>query len=198
MPYKDILSGFAIALTFAAFFPYIRAIKQGKTKPHVFSWIIWGAATLVIFLAQLSDGGGADAWPIGVSGLITIYIAVLAWQCKADTTFTNSDRFFLAAAMLSLPLWYVTANPLWAVVILTTVDVLGFGPTVRKAYLFPHDEHLGFFLIVALRNLVSIAALEHYSLITLLFPAVTAVVCLAFVVMVAFRRRRFLRPRPES
>lgn len=198
MPYKDILSGFAIALTFAAFFPYIRAIKRGTTKPHVFSWIIWGSATLVVSFAQLSDGGGAGAWPISVSGLITIYIAILAWRRKADTTFTNSDRFFLAAAMLSLPLWYVTANPWWAVLILTTVDVLGFGPTVRKAYRFPHDEHLGFFAIVAFRNFISIAALEHYSLITLLFPAVTAVVCLAFVVMVAFRRKRFLRPRRQN
>lgn len=198
MPYKDILSGFAIALTFAAFFPYIRAIKQGRTKPHVFSWIIWGLATLVIFFAQLSDGGGAGAWPIGVSGLVTIYIAGLAWRRKADITFTDSDRFFLAAAILSLPLWYITANPLWAVVILTTVDVLGFGPTIRKAYLSPHEEHLGFFLIVAFRNLVSIVALEHYSLVTLLFPSITAFVCLAFVAMVAFRRKRLLKPRPGN
>ena len=189
MPYKDMLSSFAIALTFVAFLPYIRAIKRGRTKPHVFSWIIWGSATFVVFLAQLSDGGGAGAWPTGVSGLITIYIAALAWQHKSDMTITGADRFFLAIAMLSLPLWYITANPLWAVVILTTIDVLGFGPTVRKAYLLPQEEHPGFFIIVAIRNLVSIAALEHYSLATLLFPAATAVVCVAFVAMVAFRRR---------
>ena len=67
--YKELLSAAAIALTFVAFLPYIRSIKQGVTKPHVFSWVIWGSTTFIVFLAQLADKGGAGAWPIGVSGL---------------------------------------------------------------------------------------------------------------------------------
>lgn len=52
MPYKEILSVIAIALTFAAFAPYIRTIIRGTTKPHVFSWVIWGVTTSVGFLAH--------------------------------------------------------------------------------------------------------------------------------------------------
>jgi hypothetical protein len=51
---------------------YIHSIQQGTTKPHVFSWVIWGSTTFVVFLAQLADKGGAGAWPIGVSGIITL------------------------------------------------------------------------------------------------------------------------------
>ena len=53
--YKTIFSATAIALTFAAFLPYIRSIRSGKTKPHVFSWVIWGLTTFVVFLAQLAE-----------------------------------------------------------------------------------------------------------------------------------------------
>lgn len=125
-PYKEILSAVAIALTFAAFVPYIRAIVSGATRPHVFSWVIWGATTFVVFLAQLEGKGGIGAWPIGVSGSITIFVAVLAYVKRTDITITRTDWMFFVSALSSLPLWYFTSDPLWAVVILTTVDILGF------------------------------------------------------------------------
>lgn len=186
---KEFLSVIAILLTFIAFFPYIRSILQNKTRPHVFSWIIWGSVTFVVFLAQLAGKGGVGAWPIGVSGLITIYVAVLAYLKKADSTITHSDWIFLSLAMTALPVWYVTSDPLYAVVILTTVDMLGFGPTIRKAWYHPFDEHLTFYLLIAIRNLVSIMALAHYSVTTMLFPAMTAGGCLVLIIMVLQRRR---------
>jgi hypothetical protein len=78
MMYKEFLSAFVIALTFIAFFPYIRSILNGTARPHVFSWVIWGSTTFIVLLAQMKDGGGAGAWPIGISGAITMYIAFLA------------------------------------------------------------------------------------------------------------------------
>lgn len=189
MMYKEFLSALAIALTFFAFFPYICSILKGEIKPHVFSWVIWGSTTFIVFLAQLKDGGGVGAWPIGVSGLITIYVAFLAYVKKADITITKTDWFFFLSAMMSLPLWYFTADPLWAVIILTGVDVFGFGPTVRKAYSHPFDENRLFFSLFMVRNLIVVIALEHYSLTTVLFPAVIAAACLVLLVLITFRRR---------
>ena len=187
--YKELLSAIAIALTFIAFYPYIRSIVQDKTKPHVFSWVIWATVTFVVFLAQLSDNAGAGAWPIGLSGIITICVAVLAYLKKSDSTITRTDWLFLIAALSSLPFWYLTSDPLWAVVILTSVDILGFGPTIRKAYTYPFEEQLTFFVLIAVRNILSIMALEHYSLTTILFPAITGLACILFIIMVMNRRR---------
>ncbi len=189
MPYKELLSAIAIALTFIAFFPYIRSTMRGETKPHVFSWVIWGITTFVVFLAQLEDHGGVGAWPIGVSGIIALYVALMAYLKRADITITKTDWVFFTAAMTSLPFWYFTSDPLWAVVILTTVDVLGFGPTVRKAYRFPFDESMTFFALFMARNLIVIMALENYSLTTVLFPAIIASACLFLILMVTYRRR---------
>jgi hypothetical protein len=186
---KEILSAAGIALTLIAYYPYIRSITRGNTRPHVFSWVIWGSVTVIVFLAQLAGGGGLGAWPIGVSGLISIYVAVLAWVRRSDFTISRLDWLFFVLAISALPLWFFTADPLWAVVILTTVDTLGFGPTFRKAYRLPFEEHLLFFVLIALRNLISIAALELYSVTTVLFPAVTAAACAVFIAMVVWRRQ---------
>lgn len=189
MPYKEILSAVAIVLTFVAFVPYIVTIIIGTTKPHVFSWIIWGTTTFIVFLAQLEGKGGVGAWPIGVSGSITIFIALLAYIKRSDITITRTDWFFFVLAMSSIPIWYITSGPLWAVVVLTAVDVLGFAPTVRKAYSFPHSESLLFFSLLTVRNLLVIMALENYSVTTVLFPAVIGAVCVLLMAMLTYRRR---------
>ena len=91
--------------------------------------------------------------------------------------------------MTALPIWYLTSDPLWAVVILTTVDVLGFAPTFRRSYILPFEEQLMFYVVMALRNLFVLSALESYSLTTVLFPATIGLACLMFSLMVVYRRR---------
>ncbi len=188
MSYKEILSGIAITLTFVAFLPYIRSIINGEIKAHVFSWIIWGTTTFVVFLAQLEGKGGAGAWPIGVSGAVTIFIAILAFIKRGDITITLTDQIFFFSAISSLLFWYFLADPLWAVVILTIVDVLGFGPTIRKAHAHPHSESLLFFALFTIRNFIATIALEHYSVTTVLFPSATGAACLLLMGIVLYRR----------
>lgn len=188
MLYKEILSAVAIALTFVAFYPYVRGIVQGAIKPHVFSWVIWGTTTFVVFLAQLEARGGVGAWPIGVSGSITILVAILAYVKRADVAITKTDWLFFVAAMSSLPLWYLTSDPVWAVVVLTVVDLLGFGPTVRKANTSPYSESLPFFALFAARNSIVVIALENYSVATVLFPATIATACVLLMVLIVYRR----------
>lgn len=188
----------ATILTLVGFYPYLRDILARRTQPHVFSWVIWAATTLVVFLAQLAAGAGIGAWPIGVSGSVTALIALIAWRRRADITITRTDRFCLAAALSALPAWALTADPLWAVVILTAVDLLGFGPTLRKAWQAPQSESPGFFALFALRNLLVVGALEAYSLTTVLFPLAVALACLVVVALLWWRRRQPVAPvRPS-
>ena len=186
--YKEIFSALAMAITFIAFFPYIRSILKNKIRPHVFSWIIWGSTTIIVFFVQLEGGGGIGAWPIGISGLITIYIAFLAYKNKSDASITKMDCCFFLLAIASLPFWYFTSDPLWAVIILTIVDTLGFGPTFRKAYQYPYEENLLLFMLFLIRNIIVIFALEFYSLTTVMFPAIIAVATLMLILVILNRR----------
>lgn len=186
---KLILSAVAVVITLVIYVPYVRSIVRGDVRPHVFSWIIWGLTTFIVFLAQLSDAGGIGAWPIGLSGTLTILVAILAWRKRADVSITRADWVFFLSAIASLPLWYATSDPALAVIILTAIDVLGFGPTVRKTYDQPYSESMLFFFLFAIRNLIVIPALEHHSVATVLFPATISVVCLLLISMALWRRR---------
>lgn len=187
---RELLSATASALTIVAFAPYIRGIVKGTLRPHLFSWVIWSATTLIVFAAAIEGGAGVGAWPIGLSGLLTLFIATLAWRQTGDRSITRIDWLFLVMAMSSLPFWYLTADPMWAVIILTTVDLLGFGPTLCKAYHQPHEEGVSLFAIYAFRNLLVIGAMEAYSITTLLFPTAIAVACLGVIGVVLYRRGR--------
>ena len=185
---KDLLAATAIVLTFAMFVPYIRSIRNGRTRPHAISWIIWTLGTFVVFVAQIADGAGAGAWPVGVSGLLTAYVAVLAYSRRTDTSTTRTDWVFLALAAIALPAWLLTSSPLLAVALLTGVELAGFGPTFRFAFTHPYDERVGFYSLGAVRNVLTVAALEHYSLTTALFPAAKGIVCVLLVAMIGYRR----------
>lgn len=186
---KELLSVVAAGLTFYIFLPYIRSIRRGKTRPHVFSWVIWGLGTVIVFFAQWAGHGGIGAVPIGLSGLITLYVAWLALRHRGDASITRLDWLFLLLALAALPCWFLTSDPLWAVVVLTTSDLLGFGPTFRAAWRRPHEERAGFYALAALRNGLVVLALEYYSLTTVLFPAAVGAGCLVLVAIIAWRRR---------
>lgn len=187
---KELLAAAAIAFTIAMYLPYIRSIHTGRTKPNVISWLTWTLATLVVCLAQLAGDGGAGAWPIGIAGIFTAYIAILALARNRNAAITNTDWAFLSVAFIALPCWLLTSNALAAVLLITGVELAAFGPTFRSAYAQPHQERVNFYLLGAIRNGLAVAALEHYSWTTALFPAAKGVVGLALILMIVYRRSR--------
>lgn len=194
--YKELLATAAIMLTFAMYVPYVRSIYSGRTTPHAFTWVIWSLASVVVCLAQTAAGGGVGAWPTGLSGLTTGYIAVLAYRRRADTSITPTDWMFLCVAVAALSGWMVTSDPLIAVALLTAIEIIGFGPSFRLAYRRPHGERVWFFALGALRNVLAIGALERYSATTVLYPAAKIVACVALVTAVMYWRSR-LRQQKE-
>ena len=189
-----VLSGLALALTLALFVPYGRALVQGRTRPHPVSWLIWASGTALVFAAQIAGGGGIGAWPIGVSALLSFGIAALAMRRRAPRQITRTDALCLAAALTALPAWWLTQDPLVAVVLLTSSDLLGFVPTLRSSWWHPHEERAAFYALGALRNALVVAALEHHNLTTVLFPAAVGVACVLLATVLPWRRRVLDRP----
>lgn len=185
---KPLLSVLATLLTVLAYLPYIRSIYSGHTRPHVFTWVIWSLATGIAFGAVLQAGGGAGAWPIGFSCGVSLFVAGRAWAKRTDIGFTNFDWILFVAALAAIPLWLVANDPLWAVVVITIIELLGFGPTMRKTWLQPFSESMSFLVLMVMRNAFVIAALELYTTATLLFPVAMAGACLALIAIMAWRR----------
>ena len=192
------LSAAAMALTFVAFVPYFRSIFAGTTRPHMFSWVVWGTNTSVAFVATLSAGGGAGAWAVGFSAAITLAVAGLAWARRADVHITRVDWLFFLAGLAAIPLWFVASDPLWAIVLVTAVELLGFGPTMRKSWHQPWSEPVSFLAILVVRNALVIAALEQRTLTTVLFPAAMAGACILLMGILVVRRQSSPPPARPS
>lgn len=193
--YQSWLGTLAVFLTCIAFLPYILSILRGQTRPHVFSWVIWGMNTSVAFLAILHAGGGPGAGVIGFSAGVTLFIAVLAYIKRADVTVTSVDRLFFAVALAAMPLWYWAEDPLWAIWLITVIELLGFGPTLRKTWFQPFSESMTFMVLLVVRNALVIAALDLHSTTTVLFPAAMAAACLALIAIMVWRRPSWKRGR---
>jgi hypothetical protein len=185
---KDVLGHIATLLTFISFGPYLIGALTGKVRPHLFSWVIWSLSTLIVFAAQWQAQGGAGAWSIGWGGVLTVVIAVIAYVKKADLSMHISDWCFFVAALLSIPLWHWTSDPLLSVILLTVIDLLGFGPTLRNAWANPHQEQITFYALYVVRNVFSFAALERYTVTTWLFPVVIGAACLPLIGVIVWRR----------
>ena len=190
---KTWLSIIATTISILALFPYLLSTLRGAIRPHVMSWTIWGITTSIVFWAQREAGGGVGAWPVGISAGVAFLIAMTAYTKRGDLRIVRTDWVFFLTALAAIPLWYATSSPLLAVLLVTTVDILGFGPTLRKAYDLPHSESLLFFCMIVVRNILVLMALESYSLTTVIFPAAIGSMAAVVAVVVVTRRAALKR-----
>ena len=189
---QDIKLAFALLgslIALISYYPYIRDIVSGKTKPHAFSWLVWGLLTGIAFFGQLSDGGGVGIWVTGITAVVCFLIVALSFS-YGEKNITRSDWWCLILSLSAIPLWLATSTPLWSVILITLIDAVAFIPTVRKSISKPHEETLITYVLSVLKFVLGIIALENYSMITTLYPASLVFINGSFVVMVILCRRR--------
>lgn len=170
------------------FIPYFRNLLAGKTKPHTFSWLIWGILSTITFTAQIVSGAGPGAWIIGVAATLSLVVFVIA-IFKGEKEITRLDRVSLISAVFGIALWIITTNPLWSVVIVSVVDAVGYVPTFRKTYKQPYGETLTMYFLSTVSFVISLFALQVVSPTTALYPTSLIATNVVFISMVLMRRR---------
>src|SRR3989344_9662538 len=185
---KNIVGIVAIVLTFIAYTPYFRDLLKGKTKPHIFSWFIWAIVTSIIYALQVSAGAGLGSLVTLAVAVISLLIFILGFK-NGNKMIKKIDIVFLILALLAIPLWLVIDQPVLSIILLSTIDMLGFVPTVRKSWNEPYSETLSLYTITTFRHALSIIALEHYNIVTMLFPITWVVANALFSIMLIIRRK---------
>lgn len=185
---KEIFAGLAITCSLVSSVIYIRAILKRETKPHLFSWIVWGLLMLISAAAQHSDHAGAGAIATAASGACCIIIAILSIK-YGERNPTRSDWISFATALSAIPLWWATSDPLLSVILITFIDAFGFYPTFRKSYSKPYIEDLTAWLLSTLTALLLVLSIENYTVITSLYQASILLTCSTFITMLIWRRR---------
>lgn len=187
--YKPVISSIAVVLALGSYIPYLRDISRGKTKPHTFSWFIWGLLHWIGFAASVVKGGGAGSWVTGASALACSTVFVIA-LVKGETKLHPYDWVSLSGALVALIFWWFTNEPTFSVMLVALIDILGFIPTFRKTYKNPYEETAITYFIGSIYFLLSLIALESYSISTWFYPATIIIVNTAFVAMIYVRKKR--------
>lgn len=185
---KEIIGFIAAALVFVAYAPYVKDVIRGKTKPHPYSWFVWGFITAIIFAIQISNGGGAGSYVTVTVAILSFVICFLGLK-EGVKDITTSDTVFFVLALIATGLWLFAEQPTLSMILLVTIDILGFIPTIRKAWNKPQEETLFTWGFNGFRHALSIFAIQKYSLITLLNPVAWTIANLLFSVLLIVRRK---------
>lgn len=186
---KEIIGTITVLLCFIAYVPYFKDIFAKKTMPHPYSWLIWGLTSILIFALQVSHGAGAGSYATATVAVISLIVCALAFRNGGRKDITYADTLCFIAALVGIALWLVADQPTSSMVLLVGADLIGFIPSIRKAWYKPFEETLSLWTINGFRHILTLFALESYSLLTILNSAVWIVGIFGFVIVLVTRRR---------
>jgi hypothetical protein len=184
---KILLACAAIFLVMLSYLPYLLAIYRGTNKPHLFSWLIWTLVTVVVVAAQLSGNAGPATLVTAMTCFLCALITFLAFR-QGEKNITLTDWIMLIGSLSAIPMWIMTSDPLWSVVIVTIINAAAYIPTFRKAWVRPFEEHILMYAINIPRHMLTIAATQVYSFTNLLYPASVVLACILLFGGIQYRR----------
>ena len=187
--YKEILWVITVIIWIYAYYPYIRDIFKGTTKPHLFSWIIFLIMDTIAFLIQIGDNAGPWSWGTLTTGLLGLIVLVLAFK-RWEKHITLSDCIAFVLALLCITFYVLLPDPAYSLYLVLCISALALYPTARKSFHKPTEETLSIYVIAIIRSIISIFATINISLLTIWLPAFLIFINTAFVTMVLIRKKQ--------
>lgn len=191
MEYKIYFEYLAILIQLISYSIYFVGIYNGKTKPHAFTWLVWGTLNIVGFSAVLASSGYNSVVAILViNALANLTISGIGfWQ--RNVQYDKYDWLALFGGFLGIFLWWLTDNPLYAVILISISDMVALVPTFRKAYRLPFEENITSFAVGIPYYVLAIIALNTFSLTTLMYPVAIILLDSSLVALIHIRRKKF-------
>lgn len=190
MDIKIIFSIIATIIGTIAFFPYLKDIFSLKTKPHIYTWLIWIITQGTAVAGILYGGGewGSLSLLIGLFFVASIFLFSFKYGTK---DITKGDTLILIFAFIAIFVWWQLDEPIISILMITVIDIFGFLPSFRKTYFDPWSETLSSWFLFAAANIFSLLALSEYNLLTTTYLiAITIANLILF--FIAFIRRKFI------
>lgn len=186
---KETIGVLTVFLSLIALLPYIVDIFRNRTKPHVFTWMVWAVVTVLAFLGQWQKGGGPGSWTTGVTGLLTVLIAIISIK-KGTKDITSLDKVVFVGALVGVIPWFLTRDPTISMILITLIDVVAFIPTIRKTSKAPQSETLVSYGLHGLRHILSVIALANYNIATFLYPSSLAIMNIIVILVILKSRSK--------
>ncbi len=174
----------ATVISVISFYPYLRDIFRLKTKPHIYTWLIWTITQGIAVVGIYYGRGGIGALELTISTILVTLVLLFSFK-YGTSNITKTDAFILIIALLAIVVWWQLNHPVAAVLMVTAIDILGFIPSLRKSFYDPWSETVITWVGFATGNSFAILALREYNVLTLSYivsitttNALLAIVCI--------------------
>lgn len=118
----------------------------------------------------------------------------MIWAYRlGDTEITRSDWISLWVSLSIIPIWLLTDSAVWAVILVSLIDFIGFYPTIRKSWSRPYEESLTAWSINIAKLGLSLFAMSNFTFVTTFYPASFLTLNILFVGMCVIRRHQKLQ-----
>jgi hypothetical protein len=168
--------------------PYLLDMFKGKVKPHPYTWFIWSIVSGVTFAGQWIGGAGWALIAFGASEIFTFIIFLFSLK-YGFKNIPRQDTWFLLAALLGLIPWIITKDPTWSVIIMVTIDVIAFIPTLKKGWRHAETETPILYGSNVLRHILALFALSSYNTATM-FHSIAMIVTNTAMVLGLTRKHK--------
>jgi hypothetical protein len=177
----------AAVIDVIAFVPYIRGILAGQTKPNRASFGIWTVVSTVTLLSYFASGARDTIWFLAAYTIGQYIVFGLSIK-RGIGGFSRLDIVCILGTAIALLLWAVTKSPVATLYISLTIEMIGFIPTIKKAYHLPQTENaLGWYIGTA-GAVVNLLAITSLKLQIALYPFVILIGYAAVAVLLALPR----------
>lgn len=188
---KETIGIIAVALTFLAYIPYYRDVLSGKTRPHIYSWTLWGILTILIVILQIKGSAGPAVWTTASAGLLCLGVVFLSLK-NGKRDITKSDTVVAILSLLAIIFWFVAHQPVISITLAILADLLAFIPTVRKSYNDPYSETLSLYITNAIRFSLALLAVEKYTYLSSSWIVAWIIGNVLLSILIVVRRKKLV------
>jgi hypothetical protein len=186
--FKDLMGALSVAIALFSYGLYVWKTLRAHARPHPLSWLIFGVLSGTGFLIQLDQAAGPGSWVMGVTAAVCFMLCLIGfWQ--GERSFPWYEWAFLAAAAIVFAFYLVSQQPAPSAILASIVNMLGFGPTLTKAWARPRSDSSSTFMLNGLKFVPSLFAMDRVSIATCVLPASLVVTNLVVALIIVLRRR---------
>lgn len=184
----------SVALILFGDLSYLLYTIKGRVKPNKVSWLLWGLAPLIAFVAQLSQGVGLlslTTFAFGGLPLLVFFASFL--NKKAYWKITKFDLICGALAILGLVLWKVTQVGNWAILFAVVSDGFAAIPTLVKSVKAPETESYQVYLLNGLGAVITLFTIRQWDFAHSGFPIYVSLLGFTLFLLIRFKLGKKIR-----
>ena len=186
---KETIAIIAAIIAIIGNVPYLRDVISKRVQPHPYTWLVWTIVSGVTFFGALQKGAGVGAIPTGAAEIFTVIIFFFSLQ-YGFKQIKRIDTYFLIIALLGLIPWALTKDPTISVIIVVSIDLVAFIPTLRKTWQQPKSETPMLFSMNVVRHILTLFSLQAYNIATMLHSISMIVVNSIMTSIILFKKKK--------